>query len=247
MLRVVARNLAENAIRYAGPGATFTLAVERAGRRGRPRRPRRRHRDRGGRASALFERFYRADRARASRGTGLGLAIVKHIVTQAGGTVEARGARGQRARGACRASRPVAASPDRHHTFTIVLPGAAARRGDWRHDYTRSFSRCSHARRPRPRRRRLRRRDDLVGGGSLITADGSSTVGPFVTKAAEDWKAAGGATSPSASRAPVAVSSASASGRPTSRTRRARSTRTRQRSARRTESSTSSSGSRPTR
>ena len=39
----------------------------------------------------LFERFFRADRARASRGTGLGLAIVKHVVTQAGGTVEARG------------------------------------------------------------------------------------------------------------------------------------------------------------
>ena len=42
----------------------------------------------------LFERFYRSDRARASRGTGLGLAIVKHIVTQAGGTVDARGGRG---------------------------------------------------------------------------------------------------------------------------------------------------------
>ena len=42
----------------------------------------------------LFERFYRADRARASRGTGLGLAIVKHIVTQAGGAVEARGGLG---------------------------------------------------------------------------------------------------------------------------------------------------------
>jgi len=40
----------------------------------------------------LFERFYRADRARSSRGTGLGLAIVKHVVTSAGGTVDARSA-----------------------------------------------------------------------------------------------------------------------------------------------------------
>jgi signal transduction histidine kinase len=94
MIRVVAQNLAENAIRYAGPGATFTLAVER---------------DDGGTVlrgtddgvgvpeaelPRLFERFFRADRARASRGTGLGLAIVKHIVTQAGGTVEARGGLG---------------------------------------------------------------------------------------------------------------------------------------------------------
>ena len=30
------------------------------------------------------------------------------------------------------------------------------------------------------------------GGSSTITADGSSTVGPFTTKAAEDFKAAGG-------------------------------------------------------
>jgi len=96
MLRVVARNLAENAIRYAGPGATFTLVVEG---------------DRNGVVTLvgcddgigveeaelprLFERFYRADQARASRGTGLGLAIVKHIVTQAGGSVEARGTRGR--------------------------------------------------------------------------------------------------------------------------------------------------------
>jgi len=94
MLRVIARNLAENAIRYAGPGSTFTLSVERTddtvalvGR------------DNGigieeSELPRLFERFYRSDRARASRGTGLGLAIVKHIVTQAGGTVDARGARG---------------------------------------------------------------------------------------------------------------------------------------------------------
>jgi signal transduction histidine kinase len=95
MLRVIARNLAENAIRYAGPGASFVLSVDRAGDTvvlsGR---------DDGigvdeSELPRLFERFYRSDRARASRGTGLGLAIVKHIVTQAGGTVEARGARGR--------------------------------------------------------------------------------------------------------------------------------------------------------
>jgi two-component system phosphate regulon sensor histidine kinase PhoR len=95
MLRMVTQNLAENAIRYAGPGATFTLSVERVGgdvvvsarddgigvrELELPR---------------LFERFYRSDRARASRGTGLGLAIVKHVVTSAGGTVEALGARGR--------------------------------------------------------------------------------------------------------------------------------------------------------
>jgi signal transduction histidine kinase len=96
MLRVVARNLAENSIRYAGPGATFTLAVEgEAGGEvtliGRD--------DGAGVAEAevprLFERFFRADAARASRGTGLGLAIVKHVVTQAGGTVEASGGPGR--------------------------------------------------------------------------------------------------------------------------------------------------------
>jgi signal transduction histidine kinase len=94
MLRIVAENLAENAIRYAGHGATFTLAVTRE--------------DGSGVLSAaddgigvaadelprLFERFWRADAARASRGTGLGLAIVKHVVTAAGGRVEARGDRG---------------------------------------------------------------------------------------------------------------------------------------------------------
>jgi two-component system, OmpR family, phosphate regulon sensor histidine kinase PhoR len=94
MIRVVAENLTRNAIRYTGPGSTFTLSLSRDGESvvlaGS---------DTGvGVAEAelprLFERFYRGDRARASRGTGLGLAIVKHVVTSAGGTVEAVGARG---------------------------------------------------------------------------------------------------------------------------------------------------------
>ena len=50
--------------------------------------------DRAARAGVRME-LECADQARASRGTGLGLAIVKHIVTQAGGTIEARGARGR--------------------------------------------------------------------------------------------------------------------------------------------------------
>jgi signal transduction histidine kinase len=95
MLRVVAQNLAENAIRYAGPGSTFTLSVRREDGAvvlsGRDDGIGVLERD----LSRLFERFYRTDTARASRGTGLGLAIVKHIVASAGGTVEARGERGR--------------------------------------------------------------------------------------------------------------------------------------------------------
>jgi two-component system sensor histidine kinase MprB len=95
MLRMVATNLLENALRYAGPRASFTLSAGRDGDTvvlvGTDDGP--------GVAEAdlprLFERFYRSDRARASRGTGLGLAIVKHVVTSAGGTVEARGGPGR--------------------------------------------------------------------------------------------------------------------------------------------------------
>ncbi len=95
MIRVVVSNLVENAIRYAGAGAMLTLSVRSANGEvaltasdtgigvAEDDLPR------------LFERFYRADRARASRGTGLGLAIVKHVVTAAGGYVEASGDRGE--------------------------------------------------------------------------------------------------------------------------------------------------------
>ena len=95
MLRVVAENLAENAIRYAGHGAQFTISVQRAGEFAVLTAA-----DDGVGVDAanlnrLFERFYRADSARTSRGTGLGLAIVKHVVAAAGGDIEADGGRGR--------------------------------------------------------------------------------------------------------------------------------------------------------
>ncbi len=95
MVRIVAENLAENAIRYAGHGARFTFTVARAGDFvvltasddgiGVP-------------PSALervFERFYRSDAARTTRGSGLGLSIVKHIVLAAGGDIDADGGPGR--------------------------------------------------------------------------------------------------------------------------------------------------------
>jgi signal transduction histidine kinase len=89
MLRVVLENLLANSIRYAGQGSTCIVEVSESegeafvtvsddGKGVLPvDLPR------------LFERFYRGDQARTSRGTGLGLAIVKHVITSAGGEVEA--------------------------------------------------------------------------------------------------------------------------------------------------------------
>jgi two-component system phosphate regulon sensor histidine kinase PhoR len=102
MLQTIAENLAQNAIRYAGPGATVTLGADagvlRVSDDGRgveeEELPR------------LFERFYRSDRARASRGTGLGLAIVKHVVVSAGGQVEASGGPGRGLHIECRFPAP---------------------------------------------------------------------------------------------------------------------------------------------
>jgi signal transduction histidine kinase len=94
MLRIVAENLAENAIRHAGHGARFTFGVTRAGDVvvltasddgvGVPE----------GALERLFERFYRADAARTTRGSGLGLSIVKHIVVAGGGDIDADGGPG---------------------------------------------------------------------------------------------------------------------------------------------------------
>jgi two-component system phosphate regulon sensor histidine kinase PhoR len=95
MLRLVVENLIENALRYAGEGATCTVSLARVDGgtllevaddgSGVPDED----------VGRLFERFFRSDRARTTRGTGLGLAIVKHVIESAGGNVEARGGRGR--------------------------------------------------------------------------------------------------------------------------------------------------------
>jgi signal transduction histidine kinase len=89
MLQVVVENLVLNAIRHAGPDTTCTIScTESAAERRLVVSD-----DGVGVAeedlSRLFERFYRADRARSTRGTGLGLAIAKHVVVAAAGTVDA--------------------------------------------------------------------------------------------------------------------------------------------------------------
>jgi two-component system, OmpR family, phosphate regulon sensor histidine kinase PhoR len=95
MLVVLLANLFDNALRYAGRGATFrvrariendSVVLEVS--------------DDGAGVDAsdvprLFERFFRSDRSRTTRGTGLGLAIVKHIVNAADGTAEVEGALGE--------------------------------------------------------------------------------------------------------------------------------------------------------
>jgi two-component system phosphate regulon sensor histidine kinase PhoR len=95
MLRLVSENLLENALRYAGEGATCLVSLSREDGAvvldvaddgaGVPDQD----------VPRLFERFFRSDRARTTRGTGLGLAIVKHVVEAAGGNVEARGGQGR--------------------------------------------------------------------------------------------------------------------------------------------------------
>ena len=95
MLRLVVENLLENALRYAGEGATCTITLARQDGNvllgvaddgtGVPDAD----------VARLFERFFRSDRARTTRGTGLGLAIVKHVIESAGGNVGARGGQGR--------------------------------------------------------------------------------------------------------------------------------------------------------
>ncbi|GAC1325637.1 MAG: hypothetical protein NVSMB2_24320 [Chloroflexota bacterium] len=130
-LRQLLANLLENAIRYTPPGGDIDISVRRQGaresvqhRRGfaRSRSAREVHedfemvevtvRDSGiGIAASdlphLFERFYRADKARsrAQGGSGLGLSIAEYIVHAHGGTISAS-----------------SDGPDRGSTFSVCLP-----------------------------------------------------------------------------------------------------------------------------
>lgn len=94
MSRTVVRNLVENAIKYAGAGASTTVTVSLDGDLVTLVAE-----DDGAgigekHIGHVFERFYRADPSRSKRlgGTGLGLSIVKHIAERFGGsaTVESR-------------------------------------------------------------------------------------------------------------------------------------------------------------
>lgn len=96
LLYSVFRNLTDNAISYAGEGATISLSAEEVEDKwiftfsdngvGVPPEH----------LARLFERFYRVDKGRSRKmgGTGLGLAIVKNAVLLHGGTISVRNAEG---------------------------------------------------------------------------------------------------------------------------------------------------------
>ncbi|MBV9618025.1 MAG: PAS domain-containing protein, partial [Verrucomicrobia bacterium] len=90
-LREVFDNLLDNSVKYSGKGGKIRLGAER-----RDGEVMLRVSDKGIGISQedlprIFERFYRADKARSRQlgGTGLGLSIVKHIAQLHGGRVEA--------------------------------------------------------------------------------------------------------------------------------------------------------------
>ena len=96
-LQEVIYNLLDNAVKYSPVGGSVTVHARKEGDRlsfsvsdngsGIPARD----------LPRIFERFYRADKARHRElgGTGLGLSIVKHIAQLHGGNVEAERASGQ--------------------------------------------------------------------------------------------------------------------------------------------------------
>lgn len=99
-LRHVVYNLLDNAIKYTADGGSITISVASA-----EQRVRLMVEDTGIGIPAehlphVFERFYRADKARtrAAGGVGLGLSIVESIITAHGGSVDVRSSPGEGSR-----------------------------------------------------------------------------------------------------------------------------------------------------
>ncbi|MEY2557152.1 MAG: two-component system, OmpR family, phosphate regulon sensor histidine kinase PhoR [Verrucomicrobiota bacterium] len=90
-LQEVIYNLLDNAVKYSQPGGTVSLRAEMVDDRVRISVADQGIGIREADLPRIFERFYRADKARSREfgGTGLGLSIVKHIVQLHGGSVEA--------------------------------------------------------------------------------------------------------------------------------------------------------------
>jgi two-component system, OmpR family, sensor histidine kinase MprB len=83
-------NLLENAVKWSPPGGSIEVALRQGVLSVRDHGPGFTQDD----LPHVFERFYRADRARGMPGSGLGLAIVKQAAEAHGGTVEALNAPG---------------------------------------------------------------------------------------------------------------------------------------------------------
>jgi signal transduction histidine kinase len=109
-LRLLVKNLVDNAIRYSEANGRVGVSVRHSDSdvilevedngTGIPLQVQ----------SRVFERFFRVaeDRARNTGGTGLGLSIVKHVVEMHGGHIR------------------VSSEPGEGSTFTVSLPGATA-------------------------------------------------------------------------------------------------------------------------
>jgi two-component system, OmpR family, phosphate regulon sensor histidine kinase PhoR len=109
-LQEVIYNLLDNAVKYSQPGGTVSLRAAVAGDRVRISVADQGIGIRETDLPRIFERFYRADKARSGElvGTGLGLSIVKHIVQLHGGAVEAE------------------SEPGKGTTISVLLPVRAA-------------------------------------------------------------------------------------------------------------------------
>jgi two-component system, OmpR family, phosphate regulon sensor histidine kinase PhoR len=91
-LQEIVYNLLDNAVKYSKRGGTITVQAQREGDRIHLRVTDEGIGIRESDVPRIFERFYRADKARSRElgGTGLGLSIVKHIVQLHGGSVGAQ-------------------------------------------------------------------------------------------------------------------------------------------------------------